>query len=507
MAARCYLKMFFTLCYFLLTVPLYAQDLQLLDKEGLQEAELVCLALYPEDANEVFLGTRKGVYRKGLREGKPWGIIGGPVLNEMQVNQIYFHPAERQPIIATDKGLYRLKRDVDEAENIFLRSDTSERDCLSVVMSGKNTLFAGTAKGLFRRGKSQRAWEKTNAPFENMIITAMVCAGDGVFLAAEDGIYRTRDDGRNWEKIFNVYGLSGDEEGSSDDLKDVARGESKLKFLAGDPNDPKTLYAATDMGVIATRDAGETWKGLPLTGLDASTIRFISVGRKSENVFAAAKSGIYRFQKDGWKHLAPVYDARYLAESGAGIIFLTPHDVWKTKTEAAGKEPRGDMDNGPYGRFKDEPSVEEVQKMAIAYAEVSPEKIRDWRRKASVKAILPKLSVGFNNNVYGTSSGLFAVGPQDWDVSFSWELGDLIYNSDQTSIDTRSKLMVELRNDILAEVTRLYFERRKLQLEMMKQSGTVSKIFLDKQLRILELTALLDRLTGGLFSKLLNSGG
>jgi hypothetical protein len=30
----------------------------------------------------------------------------------------------------------------------------------------------------------------------------------------------------------------------------------------------------------------------------------------------------------------------------------------------------------------------------------------------------------------------------DWNVSLSWDLGELIWNGDQTSIDVRSKLMV-----------------------------------------------------------------
>ncbi len=106
---------------------------------------------------------------------------------------------------------------------------------------------------------------------------------------------------------------------------------------------------------------------------------------------------------------------------------------------------------------------------------------------------------------YGSSSGAFATGPLDWGVSLSWDLGDLIYNSDQTSIDTRSKLLVELRNDLLAEITRLYFERRKLQLELMALGDAPSRA--DKELKLQETTALMDRLTGGHYSKVLKSGG
>ena len=61
--------------------------------------------------------------------------------------------------------------------------------------------------------------------------------------------------------------------------------------------------------------------------------------------------------------------------------------------------------------------------------------------------------------------------------------------------------MVEMRNDILSEVTRLYFERRKAQIELLRSSELPTKEELDKKLRLHELTALIDRLTGGYFSR------
>ena len=65
--------------------------------------------------------------------------------------------------------------------------------------------------------------------------------------------------------------------------------------------------------------------------------------------------------------------------------------------------------------------------------------------------------------------------------------------------------MVELRNDILSEATRIYFERRKLQVEMMSFEQDAPRDGFDKKLRLMELTALLDRLTGGRFSNVLKS--
>jgi hypothetical protein len=60
--------------------------------------------------------------------------------------------------------------------------------------------------------------------------------------------------------------------------------------------------------------------------------------------------------------------------------------------------------------------------------------------------------------------------------------------------------MVQLRDDILEEVTRLYFERKRLLAEMKDKERDIRK-----QLRVEELTAYIDALTGGEFSEALGS--
>ena len=89
----------------------------------------------------------------------------------------------------------------------------------------------------------------------------------------------------------------------------------------------------------------------------------------------------------------------------------------------------------------------------------------------------------------------------DWDVSLSWDLADFVWSTDQTTIDSRSKLMVELREDILDQVTRLYFERRRIQMELITNEFLNPPLMIDKEMRIAELTALIDAFTGGEFSK------
>jgi hypothetical protein len=161
---------------------------------------------------------------------------------------------------------------------------------------------------------------------------------------------------------------------------------------------------------------------------------------------------------------------------------------------------------------KEEPTISELQSAAIKYAEVEPCKIADWRRKAALKAVLPEVSVGYDTDVYKTistttkdSKTYFWEGPDDgangWDVSASWDLGDLIYNDDQTSIDSRSKLMVQLRNDVLDQLNAAYFERKKLQKQLDRLPDKTSEAYLEREIKVEELTATIDGLTGGYLSR------
>lgn len=171
--------------------------------------------------------------------------------------------------------------------------------------------------------------------------------------------------------------------------------------------------------------------------------------------------------------------------------------------------------------FINEPAIEEILEAAIEYAEVSPEKIRQWRKAASRRAWLPDLKIGYdeskdwqsstyNYNYSGakvyTDDDITDGKDSGWSVSLTWELGDLIWNSSQTTIDSRSKLMVELRDDILNEVTRLYYERRRFQYEMILDPPVDVRERMEKELRLQELTANIDALTGSYLSRRLKQG-
>ena len=180
--------------------------------------------------------------------------------------------------------------------------------------------------------------------------------------------------------------------------------------------------------------------------------------------------------------------------------------------------------------FSNEPTFKELQRAAMKFAEVDPEKIRNWRSQARMKALFPKVSVGLDKNnstnyqIYTSATKDYIVtGPDDIssgvDVSLSWDIGNLVWSQnqnidglkrtgmiwlwsdDQTNIDVRSRLTTQLRNDILDDLRRAYYERRRLQFEFMQYPPTDLKVRFEKELRIQELTQTIDDLTGNYLSE------
>ena len=68
------------------------------------------------------------------------------------------------------------------------------------------------------------------------------------------------------------------------------------------------------------------------------------------------------------------------------------------------------------------------------------------------------------------------------------------------NFEVRSRLMVQLRNDILDDLRRTYYERKRLQFELMSNSHRDMNTKFEKELRLQELTQAIDDLTGNYFS-------
>jgi len=488
---------------------------------GISEIEVTRIAIAPDSANALLVSTPRAVYRSHGASGYLASLyLEG---SKRVVYDLYVDQQAQASYAATDFGLYQSVDAGGSWKRIYLSEKGKEEECLSVLALG-TTIFLGTTRGLFVLDRDEKRWRLLQSSFQDKPIFHL--AGDEryVYASSANEVYRMTPLGRDVRKIFSAVSQHGsaedreEEEGVSETIQDI-----QASRMGQSPK----IWLISERGIFISNDRGDSWQRLAQDGISLEDIT--SAAACQDMLYLASTKGAYRFVQNVWQSLyagaetqrfAQVVcspDNRVYAATDKGVFELTSPTGVDQATEIA------------HQHFQEflmkEPSIQLVHKMAIAYAEVSPEKIKQWRRQLAKKALLPSLSIGVDgdrnkttsDNVYGSyaSGGQSYIGPDDktfynnlgWDVSLSWDLGDLVWNPDETSVDNRSKLMVELREDILNEATRLYFERRRLQMQMMQTPDGEARAGLEMQMRIDELTALIDALTGGEFSRSLGEHG
>jgi hypothetical protein len=91
------------------------------------------------------------------------------------------------------------------------------------------------------------------------------------------------------------------------------------------------------------------------------------------------------------------------------------------------------------------------------------------------------------------------------EVEVQWDLSKLIFNPDKLKVSKEISNLVELREEVLTTVNKLYFARRRLQVEVLINPPRTLRQAVHSSLRVDSLTADLDALTGGWFSRQLKA--
>lgn len=169
--------------------------------------------------------------------------------------------------------------------------------------------------------------------------------------------------------------------------------------------------------------------------------------------------------------------------------------------------------------FRSEPNVSEVQKQATAYAAANPTLVDSWRARARKANWLPELRVVVsrdqstdvdNTTTSGTGDPRASTGSDerlDLDLSLKWKLDKLVYNPDEVKLRRETVAASRQRDVLVAEVTKLYFERRRAQVRILLDEHLDVEARVKQELKVAELTAYLDGLTGGWFSQKLKKAG
>ncbi|MDD5255355.1 MAG: hypothetical protein PHR11_04815 [Candidatus Omnitrophica bacterium] len=486
-------------------------------KVSRQYSGVRCAAIHPDAPQVLLMGAGNTVLSSG-DGGESWSaalIVRGEAA---VINAVIFDPRDAQKIYAcSSAGLYYSGSKGKHWNRVFKGRNRMQADALSIGIAG-DTIYLGTSDGLFISHDEGRSWRKAAVGSGSLQVYSIACDARrplAAYIASSSGVFKSEDKGNSWRQTFFSPCVAEEEAEEQEEGEIEEPQRAGAGFICFDQQDQHIFYLGTSRGIYRSKDNAETWERFENSGLLQPQVRFI-LSFPASVLYAMTARGIFVFKDDRWHEVSfRLYATQLysLTSDKQGVLYAAAREgLFKRQAVSLQNITLCDDPLDPYS--KGEPSIGLVQEAAIRYAEVSPEKIKRWRRDAARKAWLPEVTFGIDrdtSDLWHWEGGSTTRADDDclvrgrdsiaWDVSLSWDLGELIWNDDQTSIDVRSRLMVELRQEILDEVTKVYFERLRTKMDIDHLSIEERAKRMEKEIKIRELTAMLDALTGGFFSQ------
>ena len=483
---------------------------------------LTCLASHPLDVSKFLIASGQQVFEAGKEN--TWHPLWSQSSASAPIKRLFSFAVLPDVVFAiTDRNVFmgNLK---DRSWRAIYKDSGKTPLAFAVHPQDPNRWFLGTQKGLRETTDAGKTWSPSPAFHGSNPVPLVLFEGNGLFVATENTLFLSMG-GDAAQQVFSLPRTEDEPwEASSDDASvETSSYLFKIHDLLVSKHNSQTLFLATVNGAFQSLDGGHRWEPLSQSGLQSTAILQLAYSEKKGLLYAATSRGVYaddsRTQK--WtglfeglarnraQSIAVLNEEKLLAITGEGFV---QYPLGPFTPEAGPAREIYQPPQETLALFKEllasEPSARETHKHVIQYANVTNGKIKRWHAESRLAGFLPTFSFGKNldrNTSVSTYSGKFITGPEDvskgWDAGVDWDLGNVIYSSDQTSIDSREKLMVELRNDLLSEATRIYYERRRLQIDLVFMPPVSEQEHLENLLRVDELTALLDGMTNGFFSK------
>lgn len=514
--------------FYILTAAGYAQELVAGKDGSIRNVDTRALIT---DGGESYLATRNEIYRSADPKGR-WESIFS--LNSGQNEITSLGGSARTIFAGTRRGLFRSQDHGRTWRNVFrtIIPEKSRINSIAASMANSRKVIIGSEKGVYLSEDGGERWQDISANLKNSRVRYVALVDALMYACGDGGLYvRGKDLTAGWERIYvrSVVDTDGGgipSDGSSDDAvepeeADAGRDVSCIAYKG------HRLFIGVGKKILYSDDLGKEWRTFTSEGL-SGIVNYIKASSRSETLYCATTKGVFTLDekpsegrairwREIYKGTDRVFNANSIAygdEEEKFLWALTDKGLYKLEWAPEATNQYIDVERNMKTlkiTYDNEPSFKALQQAAMKFAEVDPDKIAKWRTQARMKALVPKFSVGLdhgnssNAEIYTSATNKYVVvGPDDvndgWDMSVSWDLAGIIWSDDQTNIDVRSRLTTQLRNDILDDLRRAYFERKRLQFEMISNPPQDPKLRFEKELRVQELTQAIDDLTGNYLS-------
>lgn len=474
--------------------------------------------------NTIFIGTGNGVL-KSNDEGKTWEDFSTKDLQKdlngnAQVNWITIN--KNKIYIATSFGAYVSSIKKAKWEKIFENTKTESNNVNSITIDNER-IYLCTNDGFWV--KEGDDFKRLNTGLEPNIETGnyealySIKTNENLYLGTSNGIYKFNSETNTWEDISNgaerlpnkilnakhlitdnqnnlivtcstgIYKLTNNKcEKISENLKQNNDGYNEAFYLL---KNNEELYAGTASGVYLLKENSIESLSYGIRTKENNK-NVYSLGVLNEKIYAATDEGLFSYS---------------LSTNNYPLVLKG--EVEKTFTNLEELEP----------------TAIEVQKQAMKFSSLPTNKdFKRYQLQARLRNIVPRVgldvnSTNSNQNYYQFQNGISSDislnnkysaddlkrlqkdGSRYKQLSILWNTNEFIYDDEIKDIISQARLTANIKENILDDVTRIYYKRKNLQLENIITPETSAEKKLKKELEVAELTSQLDSRTGGWFSK------
>jgi len=428
----------------------------------------------------------------------------------------------KRALAATSMGLFDTNDGGYSWGNVFPGRNARERNCLFVSYhpTDPEKVFLGTQQGLLISVDGGAKFDRVSGTQLSSASTRWLefhpSNPDIIYAASGIGAFRTDDGGKNWRWIFF----------------ETLPSQNNVRSIALDPLDPDRLTLSTGDGLFRTSDGGRKWERSGAFLFTSQMVnRVLADPLNSNHLFCMTWRAVW--ETHDWGN---TWDAFYINDSEwfPRAIRWDPHDpgvLWiLTSHELLRVSPRGSefVGGGGMERLKahlaKERSFGQVLDAAFRHLGIHRGELGAKRARARWSALVPRLNGYFgifDSNPFGELNVNYApqFGSQvqvlgrnvesDLDVYYGailrWDLTHLMFHEEEAPFGRYFKVANSSYFGVRSEIQRLYEERVRL-LALWYGDPSADPLLRTKRLlRLEELTAHLDALSGGVYAQSLNA--
>jgi hypothetical protein len=489
-----------------------------------------------QNAGDVYFATNVGLIRNQQR-----------IFTKTGVNDLSF--TKDKIYLSTDLGLYT--SDISSLRwELVTKANLRILQCKPSLKS-KNLFYLLTINGFYTFNSKKNLVIKVNQGLvfnsdselkgRLEVLKHKQLKEELIYLALNNAVYKLDAAKKNWRRLTDK-GLVFNQD-SQMQVVDIFYKDDYLFLVAS----TGLFYAKLGLGneVTEWHKVNSAEFNLDENFLEGFTASSFSKQDKSLSLFIGNFRGdLYQLRLGDSEHNLAIEDreqshvalAQPVAQSAVGEDFKVNKNIEVNKTQEENTQNLINFDSKLSELdFKEklklifslEPTIQETQAKALQFSGIpSGMQFGAYKRQARLRNVLPQIDTSFDNSDYALSS-LETSGSDKYDSAdssinssldknrkaamdnefntgfrFTWHLDRLIYDPEIIDIVNSARVSANIRENLLTELTQIYFQRKNLLSELMSNpfSRTMTQKF-----KLQELTADIDARTGGWYSLALKS--